>query len=53
MHSNKEDVNLQIQNITAISEEVNATINELNEHANNLQEISSKLEGELKNFILE
>lgn len=67
MHSSKEEVSIQIQNIAAVSEEsasiseevtasteeVSATMNELNEHANNLQEISRKLQEELNNFNLE
>lgn len=67
MHSNKDEVNIQIQNIAAVSEEsasiseevtastqeVSATMDELTRYANNLQEISSKLQDELKSFNLE
>ena len=66
MHSNKEEVNTQIQNIAAVSEEsasiseevtasteeVSATMDELTQYANNLQDISHKLQDELKNFNL-
>ena len=66
MHLNREEVNSQIQNIatvseesasiseevTASAEEVSATMDELNQYASNLQEISHKLQGELKNFDL-
>ena len=66
MHVNREEVNAQIQNIAAVSqesasiseevtasaEEVNATMDELTQYAGNLQEISHKLQDELKNFKL-
>lgn len=66
MHTNREEVNAQIQNIAAVSEEsasiseevtasaeeVSATMDELTQYADNLQEISRKLQGELKNFNL-
>lgn len=66
MHANREAVNAQIQNIAAVSEEsasiseevtasaeeVNATMDELTQHAGDLQDISHKLQDELKNFKL-
>lgn len=66
MHLNREEVNSQIQNIAAVSEEsasiseevtasaeeVSATMDELTQYASNLQEISHKLKDELKNFNL-
>ena len=66
MHSNREEVNSQIQNIaeiseesasisqevTASAEEVSATMDELTQYASNLQEISHKLQDELRNFNL-
>lgn len=66
MHSNREEVNAQIQNIAAVSEEsasiseevtasaeeVSATMDELTQYAGNLQEISYKLQDELKSFKL-
>lgn len=66
MHANREEVNSRIQNIAAVSEEsasiseevtasaeeVSATMDELTQYAGNLQEISHKLQDELKSFKL-
>lgn len=66
MHANREEVNAQIQNIAAVSEEsasiseevtasaeeVSATMDELTQYAGNLQDISHKLQDELKSFKL-
>lgn len=67
MNSNKQEVIEEIESIAAVSEEsasiseevtastqeVSATMDELTQYANNLQEISYKLQNELKNFSLE
>jgi methyl-accepting chemotaxis protein len=67
MNLNKEEVKTQIENIAAVSEEsasiseevtasaqeVNATMAELTEYAGNLQQISYKLQEELKMFTVE
>lgn len=67
MNSNKEEVKGQIENIAAVSEEsasiseevtastqeVSATMAELTEYAGNLQQISHKLQDELKKFNIE